>query len=153
MQKSFFILTYYRYCTVPVSLPTWPDSWAGLKDLGIRKVMSSRKKGDAQYAKPELQVASANSVKVRVVCRIRPLLQREIDAQPENSVSPLKIIDANTIEVYNDKEEHAFIIDRVYGIDTSQLQVLTVTHLLTHSPNHLLTHSITHSCTKAHVLH
>jgi ABC-type thiamine transport system substrate-binding protein len=115
--------------------------------------MSSRKKGDAQYAKPELQVASANSVKVRVVCRIRPLLQREIDAQPENSVSPLKIIDANTIEVYNDKEEHAFIIDRVYGIDTSQLQVLTVTHLLTHSPNHLLTHSITHSCTKTHVLH
>jgi hypothetical protein len=54
--------------------------------------MSSRKKGDAQYAKSELQVASANSVKVRVVCRIRPLLQREIDAQPENSVSPLKII-------------------------------------------------------------
>ncbi len=85
--------------------------------------MSSRKKGDGQYAKPEFQVATANSVKVRVVCRIRPLLQREIDAQPENAVSPLKIIDANTIEVYNDKEEHAFIIDRVYGIDTSQLQL------------------------------
>jgi len=29
-----------------------------------------------------------------------------------------------------------------------ELKVLTVTHLLTHSPNHLLTHSLTHSLTQ-----
>ena len=83
----------------------------------------SRKRADGLPANEQPKPESTNLEKVRVVCRIRPLLQRELDVQPENAMSPLKIIDANTIEVYNDKEEHAFIMDRVYGIDTSQLML------------------------------
>ncbi len=81
----------------------------------------SRKRAEGVSASAQSNPEPVNAVKVRVVCRIRPLLQRELDVQPENAMSPLKIIDANTIEVYNDKEEHAFIMDRVYGIDTTQL--------------------------------
>lgn len=63
---------------------------------------------------------------VRVVCRVRPTNQKEISSGGVNCV---KVAGTGSIEVNADGNMNVFSFDRIFGSDSSQVQVFQDTAL------------------------